>query len=401
MTATIFFSIFFSLFISHLPRPLSESTGSTKEAVGASSSSTSNLDDIKQRLVNSIKNLLDIDIEHNSDLDNNKQQQQDNIPSVPTAQPTAQPTVVPSASGTSSTSVLPQLAPITINESNIIRQLNAITISLKLRDNNLYQTSSTTLLNYYDNFSSIYFLANNTPINLNVDEPILKHLNDLINNMRPSQQSSSTSTASEWFVCLTEEEHQHYQQHQHLQARPFNHHQQQKPRLHNDAIKCTQLPHLCWQHINSIGDHLAQRAQRQHPLSLIFHPHPNRQQHLAKVSSTSWLHRAGTIIRSVNSATNNTEWGYLNSIIMGASVATLNFIRESSFQASHIIDFNLVSSPQHVHIASIISVVQHANIRQRLRNWLHQFHQSVYAEFLMHQATCATSGQRIQRHQAS
>ena len=83
MTATIFFSIFFSLFISHLPRPLSESTGSTKE-VGASSSSTSNLDDIKQRLVNSIKNLLDIDIEHNSDLDNNKQQQQDNIMSVPT-----------------------------------------------------------------------------------------------------------------------------------------------------------------------------------------------------------------------------------------------------------------------------------------------------------------------------
>ena len=235
MTATIFFSIFFSLFISHLPRPLSESTGSTKGAVGASSSTTSSLDDIKQRLVNSIKNLLDIDIEHNSDLDNNQQQQADNVMSVPTAQATTQPaaqattqpTMVPSALGTSSTSILPQLNPITINESNIIRQLNAITISMKLRDNNLYQTASTTLLNYYDNFSAIHFLANSTPININVDVPILKHINDFINNMRPSQRSSSTSAASEWYICRTEEEHQHYQQHQHLQTRPFNHHQQQ------------------------------------------------------------------------------------------------------------------------------------------------------------------------------
>ena len=233
MTATIFFSIFFSLFIFHLLRPFSESTGSA-EGVGASSSSTSNLDDIKQRLVNSIKNLLDIDIEHNSDLNNNQQQQQDTIMSVPTPQPT----MLPTSAGTSSTSasVLPTLNPITVTESNIIRQLNAITISLKLRDDNLYQTASTTLLNYYDNFSTIVFLANSTPINLNIDKPILKHLNDFINNMRPSQRSSSTSSASAWFICLTEEEHQHYQLQQHLQTRPFKRHQQQKPRLRNDAI---------------------------------------------------------------------------------------------------------------------------------------------------------------------
>ena len=36
----------------------------------------------------------------------------------------------------------PQLVPITVNETNTIRQLNAVTISLKLRDNNLYQTAS-------------------------------------------------------------------------------------------------------------------------------------------------------------------------------------------------------------------------------------------------------------------
>ena len=75
------------------------------------------------------------------------------------------------------------------------------------------------------------------------------------------------------------------------------------------------------------------------------------------------------------------DWGYLNSIIMGPSTTILSFIRDSSWQASHIIDFNLVSSPQHVHIASIISMAQHPNIRQRLRNWLQQFHPSVFNEF--------------------
>ena len=160
-------------------------------------------------------------------------------------------------------------------------------------------------LNYYDNFSSIVFLANSTPINLNLDTPSLKHLNDFINNMRPAQRSTGTSSASEWFSCLTEEEHQHGQQHQHLQPRPFECYQQQKPTLHNDAISA--LNYLIYVGSTSTTSEtiLPNTPNRQHPLSLLIHPHPNRQQHLVKVPSTSWLRRAGTIIRSTNSATNN------------------------------------------------------------------------------------------------
>ena len=185
------------------------------------------------------------------------------------------------------TSILPQLNPITINESNIIRQLNAVTVSMKLRDNNLYQIASTTLLNLYDNFSAVASLAS-TPINLSDNEPILKHISDFVNNMKPSQRSSTTSTTSEWFICLTEEEHQHYQLHQHLQTRPFNHHQQQRPRLRSDNIidQCDRLPHLRRQHSRSIREHLAQRAQR---LNI-------GQVNMDKVPSTSRLHRARAII---------------------------------------------------------------------------------------------------------
>ena len=206
MTATLFFSISVFVFIFHLPRPLSESTGSAKEAVGATSSTTSNLDNIKQRLVNSIEKLLDSNNTHNSGLDNNKEQQQNNIMSSSdqttaqtAAQATVPPTMVPSSAGTSSTSVLPELNPTTLSKDSLIRQLNAVTISMKLPDNNLYQTASTTLLNLYDNFSAVVFLANSTPINLSDNVPILKHVSDFINNMKPSQRSSSTSAATEWF----------------------------------------------------------------------------------------------------------------------------------------------------------------------------------------------------------
>ena len=355
MTATLFFSISLSLslFIFHLPRPLSESTGSTREKVGATSSSTSNLDDIKQRLINSIEILLDSDIKHNSDLDNNKKQQQDNIMS-PSDQTTAQraaqasvePMMVPSSAGTSSTSVLSQLNPITLNESSIIRQLNAVTISMKLRDNMLYQTSSATLLNLYDNFSAVAFLANSTPINLSDNVPILKHVSGFINNMRPSQRSSSTSAATEWFICLTEEEHQHDQPHQHLQTRPFNHHQQQRPRLHSDSISA--INYLIY-----VGSTATTSAtvlpnvpndSTLYPYSFVF----------IATSSSTWTkyhRRAGFIeLEPTSGATvaPTSEWGYLNCIIQGGSTSALNFLREAAFQSNHIIDHNLISSPQHL-----------------------------------------------------
>ena len=151
------------------------------------------------------------------------------------AQASVEPTMVPSSAGTSATSIMPRLNPITIDESTILRQLNSITINMKLRDNMLYQTASPTLLNFYDQFSSVVFLANSTPPNRD-DVPITKHISDFINNMKPAQRTSSTTQATEWYICLTEEEHQHYQQYQQLMTRPFSHHQQQRPRLHSDSI---------------------------------------------------------------------------------------------------------------------------------------------------------------------
>ena len=316
MTATIFFSIFFSLFIFHLQRPFPESMVSTE--VGASSSS-SNLSNIKQRLVNSIKDLLDLNIEHNnSDLVNNKQQPQlDNIMSMP-------PTMVPTSAGSSTTSVLPQHQQVIFNEDNTIRQLNNITIALKIRDNNLYQTASTSLLNYYDNFSSIFYLANSTPINLNIDTPVLKHLDDFINNMQPAQRSMGTTSASEWFICLTEAEHQHYQQHEVLQQRPFEKFQQQKPRLHNDAISAlnyfiyigsatttteTFLPNTPNDSVLYLYSFILVSIRVNSVVSLsscrivVQEPSDNQQQ----VPPTA-------------------AWGYLNSIIMGAPTTILSFI---------------------------------------------------------------------------
>ena len=75
------------------------------------------------------------------------------------------------------------------------------------------------------------------------------------------------------------------------------------------------------------------------------------------------------------------EWGYVNVIIWGGSTSTLSFLRDPAFQSNHIIDYNLISSPQQCHIASVISMVQHHGIRNRLRNWLNQFHHVIYLEF--------------------
>ena len=341
MTATIFFSILFSLFISHLPRPLSESTGSTKEAVGASSSTTNNLDDVKQRLVNSIESLLDIDIKHNSDLHNNKKKQQDNTmsssdqPTTQTAaQATIQPTMVPLSAGTSSTSILPQLDPITINESNIIRQLNAVTISMKLRDNNLYQTSSTTLLNLYDNFSAARFLANSTPSVANQLERqrARRQAHQRLRQQREAitaELFNVSSAASEWFICLTEEEHQHYQQHQHLQPCLFNHHQQQQPRLHSDSISA--INYLIYVGSTATtSETVLPNVPDDSTLYLYSFV-------LIAIGSSAWTkyhQRAGCI--ELEPATDSTmvptsEWGYLNNIIARGSTATLNFLREASF----------------------------------------------------------------------
>ena len=77
-------------------------------------------------------------------------------------------------------------------------------------------------------------MANSTPINLSDSVPIVQHVSDFINNMKPAQRSSSTTAATEWYICLTEEEHQYYQLNQHLMTRPFNHHQHQRPHLHSD-----------------------------------------------------------------------------------------------------------------------------------------------------------------------
>ena len=104
--------ISFLPFISRLPLPFSDST-----EPGASSSTSIKLNSIKQSLINNIKGLLDFNIEHNnSDLFDNKQQQQDINMSMP-------PMMVPTSPGSTMTSVLPQHRPFMVNEDDIVRQL--------------------------------------------------------------------------------------------------------------------------------------------------------------------------------------------------------------------------------------------------------------------------------------
>ena len=390
MTTTffLFLFIFCLVFICHLPRPLSESTGSTSERVGATSSSTNNLSDIKQRLVNSIEILLDNNNKVDIGIDNKERQQQDsnNMASADqpstsaqtAAQASVEPTMVPSSAGTS-TADLPRINPININESNILRQLNAITINMKLRDNMLYQTSSPTLLNFYDQFSSVVFLGNSTPINRD-DVPISKHISDFINNMKPAQRSPTTTPSSEWFIVLTEEEHLYYQQHQHLQTRPFTHHQQQRPRLHSDSVSAIN-------YIIYVASTAATTSSSYLPnvpndatlylYSFILNP----------ASATTWQRynrRAGYQELEPSTGTTvspTTNWGFLNMVVEGATAATLSFIRDSNFQQQHLIDYNLISSPTYCHIASIIAMIQHPAIRNRIRGWLNQHHHGVYSEF--------------------
>ena len=295
------------------------------------------------------------------------------------AQASVEPTMVPSSAGTSATSILPRLNPITIIESNILRQLNAITINMKLRDNMLYQTASPTLLNYYDQFSSVVFLGNSTPINRD-DVPISQHISDFINNMKPTQRSSSTTPSSEWFICLTEEEHLYYQQHQHLMTRPFTHHQQQRPRLHSDSI--SSINYLIY--VASTATATSQSILPNVPddatlylYSFILNPS----------STASWQRynrRAG--FQELEPSTGSTisptnEWGYLNMVVEGAIAATLSFIRDSNFQQQHVVDYNLISSPTQCHVASMIAMIQYPAIRNRIRGCLNQYHHGIYSEF--------------------
>ena len=65
----------------------------------------------------------------------------------------------------------------------------------------------------------------------------------------------------------------------------------------------------------------------------------------------------------------------------GSPSHILSFVTDASWQSSHIVGYNLMSDPKHVHIVSIISMSQRVNIRQRLRIWLQQHHPAVFHEF--------------------
>ena len=304
-------------FISHLPLPLSDST-----KTGASSSTSIKLNSIKQSLSNNIKGLLDFNIEHNnSNLFDNKQQQQDINMSMP-------PTMVPSSSGSAATTVLPQHRPVVVNEENINSKLNQITIGLKLRDNDLYQSASPTLLNYLHNFNSIFFLANSTPVNPNDNPSPTQQINNFINNMRPSQHSTGTTTDQEYFICLTEAEHLFYQQHQTLLGqRPFdNKWQHQKPRLHNDAISA--LNYIVRLASTTPTESSTYLLNVDNDSNLYLYSFIFQQQHQQHGASTtgasgilSWSHQ------TTNFRWHQPTWGFLNSIIMGPSAATLSFVR--------------------------------------------------------------------------
>ena len=213
------------------------------------------------------------------------------------------------------------------NEDHIARQLNQPSIGLKVRDNNLYQTASTSLLNYYDNFSSIFFLANSTPVNLDIDTPMLKHLNDFINNMRPSQRSTGTTPSYEYFICLTEQEHHFYQKHQVLGPRPFDKLQHQNPRMHNDAISA--LNYLIYIASTTTSDttYLSNTPNDSILYIYSFIVVPS--------GSTVWsrCNRRASYIEL--EPTDNqlqvpptASWGLFNSIIMGIPTSILSFMKE-------------------------------------------------------------------------
>ena len=231
-----------------------------------------------------------------------------------------------------------------------MRQLNNIMINMKLRDNMLYQTASPTLLNFYDQFSSVVFVANSTPINRD-DVPITKHISDFINNMKPAQRTTSTTQATEWYICLTEEEHQHYQQYQQLMTRPFSHHQQQRPRLHSDSVSAINYLIYVASTATATSESILPNVPNDATLYLYSFI-------LVTTSSSSWVRynrRAG--FQELEPSTGATvsptnEWGYNNIVVAGGSSATLSFIRDSAFQQQHVVDYNLISSPTQCHVAS-------------------------------------------------
>ena len=172
----------------------------------------------------------------------------------------------------------------------------ATTTSIRLQAQ-LFSTCMTT------NFSAVYFLANSTPINLSGNEPILKHINDFINNMRPSQRSSSTSAASEMIHLSNRGRASTLPTTPTSSASPFQPSSATTTSSSFRQHQCDQLLHLRRQHSSNIRDHPSQRAQRFNIVPLLVCAHRNRQLNLDKVPSTSRLHRARTIIR-FNSGTN-------------------------------------------------------------------------------------------------
>ena len=193
--------------------------------------------------------------------------------------------------------------------------------------------------------------------------PILKHVRDFINNMKPAQRSTTTTAATEWYICLTEEEHQYYQLNQHLLiTRPFNHRHQQRPRLHSDSVSVINYLIYVGSTVATTSETILPNVPDDATLYLYSFI-------LITTSSATWVRynrRAGFV--ELEPATGSTvapthEWGYLNVIVEGGSTATLSFLRDPAFQSNHIVDYNLISSPQQCHIASVIAMVQQPGIR--------------------------------------
>ena len=207
----------------------------------------------------------------------------------------------------------------------------------------------------------------------------MKHLNDFINNMRPSQRSTGTTTSQEYFVCLTEAEHPFFNSVRHwgndrlttngnIRSRGFA----TMPSVPS-TTSCTSRP---------------QRHQSQQPSCTTFPTARVLYLYsfiLMPSSSSAWSRynrRAGYI--ELEPSNNQFQvaptpsWGILNSIIMESPATILSFVGNPSRTSTHIVDFNLISHPKHIHIPSVISMIQHAAIRQRIKHFLHQqvFHES-------------------------
>ena len=367
--------------------------------MGATSSTSIKLSNIKQRLINDIKGLLDFNIEHNkSDLFDSKQRQQD-ISSI-----SMPPEMAPSSSGSASASVLEPSSTSTVCCQRGEHQRQAQPADLKLRDNKLYQHASPTFLSFYDNFNSIFFFLANKHADQPQRQPIADSaVHNFINNMCPFHEQQHRTMDEEFFHLSQRGRTSLLPTASDLGATtifttnrniktPTSQQCHLQPQLHrvlgiNGSNQLIQLPAQRRPQLNSAA--LQLRADN-------------------VISSSTWSRynrHAGFLELEPSdnqlSVAPTSTWDILDCIVRGPSASTLSFIKYPSWTSNHIVDYNLVSHPHKIYIPSIISMIQHHGIRQRIKTSFNSITHRCSTSSFCHRVIFSQSGQQRHRHPSS